>query len=61
MSAILNALCWDAAAPGWKAQPNFQIQVLDSLFCRNKAAYIVGRVVNGDIRQPLHRTHPAER
>ncbi len=39
--------------PGWKAQPNFQIQVLDSLFCRNKAAYIVGRVVNGDIRQPF--------
>ncbi len=38
---------------GWKAQPNFQIQVLDSLFCRNKAAYIVGRVVNGDIRQPF--------
>lgn len=39
--------------PGWKAQPNFQIQVLDSLFCRNKAAFIVGRVVNGDIRQPF--------
>ncbi len=38
-------------ATGWKAQPNFQIQVLDSLFCRNKAAYIVGRVVNGDSRQ----------
>ncbi len=38
---------------GWKAQPNFQIQVLESLFCRNKAAYIVGRVVNGDIRQPF--------
>jgi len=37
----------------WKAQPNFQIQVLDSLFYRNKAAYIVGRVVNGDIRQPF--------
>jgi isocitrate dehydrogenase kinase/phosphatase len=39
--------------PGWKAQPNYQIQILDSLFCRNKAAYIVGRVVNGDIRQPF--------
>ncbi|MEE8496607.1 MAG: bifunctional isocitrate dehydrogenase kinase/phosphatase [Xanthomonadales bacterium] len=39
--------------PDWKAQPNFQIQVLDSLFYRNKAAYIVGRVVNGDIRQPF--------
>ena len=39
--------------PGWKAQPNFQIQVLDGLFCRNKAAYIVGRVVNGENRQPF--------
>jgi len=39
--------------PAWKAQPNYQIQILDSLFCRNKAAYIVGRVVNGDIRQPF--------
>jgi isocitrate dehydrogenase kinase/phosphatase len=38
---------------GWKAQPNFQIQVLDCLFFRNKAAYVVGRIVNGDIRQPF--------
>jgi isocitrate dehydrogenase kinase/phosphatase len=38
---------------GWKAQPNYQIQVLDSLFFRNKAAYVVGRIVNGDIRQPF--------
>lgn len=39
--------------PGWKAEANFQIQVLDSLFFRNKAAYIVARVVNGDVCQPL--------
>lgn len=32
----------------WKLQPNFQIQVLRSLFYRNKAAYIVGRVLNGN-------------
>ncbi len=37
----------------WKAQPNFQIQVLDSLFFRNKAAYIVGRVINGETVQPF--------
>ena len=37
----------------WKAHPNFQIQVLDCLFFRNKAAYVVGRLINGDIRQPF--------
>ena len=38
---------------GWKAQPNYQIQVLDSLFFRNKGAYIVGRMINGAERQPF--------
>ncbi len=38
---------------GWKVQPNFQIQVLSSLFYRSKAAYIVGRIINGDHTQPL--------
>ena len=38
---------------GWRAQPNYQIQVLHSLFFRNKAAYIVGRVINGAERQPF--------
>jgi isocitrate dehydrogenase kinase/phosphatase len=37
----------------WKAQPNYQIQVLDSLFFRNKAAHIVGRVINGEIMEPF--------
>jgi isocitrate dehydrogenase kinase/phosphatase len=38
---------------GWKAQPNHQIQVLDSLFFRNKGAYIVGRLINGADRRPF--------
>ena len=38
---------------GWKAQPNYQFQVLHSLFFRNKAAYIVGRLINGADRQPF--------
>ena len=38
---------------GWKAQPNYQIQVLDSLFFRNKGAYIVGRMINGADRRPF--------
>jgi isocitrate dehydrogenase kinase/phosphatase len=37
----------------WKAKPNFQFQVLNSLFYRNKAAYVVGRLINGEIRQPF--------
>jgi len=37
----------------WKAKPNFQIQVLDCLFYRNKAAYVVGRLINGEIKQPF--------
>jgi isocitrate dehydrogenase kinase/phosphatase len=37
----------------WKPKPNFQIQVLDCLFYRNKAAYVVGRLINGDVRQPF--------
>ena len=37
----------------WKAQPNYQIQVLNSLFYRNKAAYVVGRIINGDTKQPF--------
>jgi len=32
---------------GWSHHKNFQIQVLSSLFFRNKAAYIVARAING--------------
>ncbi|MBV8261289.1 MAG: bifunctional isocitrate dehydrogenase kinase/phosphatase, partial [Paraburkholderia sp.] len=30
-------------------KPNFQIHVLSSLFFRHKGAYIVGRIINGDL------------
>ncbi|GAB5098371.1 bifunctional isocitrate dehydrogenase kinase/phosphatase [Caballeronia sp. LP006] len=33
--------------------PNFQIHVLSSLFFRNKAAYVVGRIINGDALLPF--------
>ncbi|HUJ87864.1 MAG TPA: bifunctional isocitrate dehydrogenase kinase/phosphatase [Burkholderiales bacterium] len=35
-----------------RAYPSLQVQVLGSLFFRNKAAYVVGKIVNG------HREHP---
>ncbi len=40
-------------AKTWKALPSHQIQVLTSLFFRNKAAYIVCRIINGDRTQAL--------
>lgn len=33
--------------------PNFQIHVLSSLFYRNKSAYIIGRIINGDSLLPF--------
>jgi isocitrate dehydrogenase kinase/phosphatase len=40
--------------PGkWRMHPNFQIQVLSSLFFRNKAAYVVGRALNGNEEYPF--------
>jgi len=32
---------------GFRPRPNFQIQVLSSLFYRNKGAYVVGKIING--------------
>jgi isocitrate dehydrogenase kinase/phosphatase len=37
----------------WKEQPDYQIQVLETLFFRNKGAHIVGRVINGESVQPF--------
>ena len=32
---------------------NFQVQVLSSLFFRNKGAYVVGKIINGDAQLPF--------
>jgi isocitrate dehydrogenase kinase/phosphatase len=45
-----------------KVEPNHQIQVLSSLFFRNKGAYIVGKGINGNKEYPfvvpiLHNKH----
>jgi isocitrate dehydrogenase kinase/phosphatase len=34
-------------------EPNHQIQVLSSLFCRNKGAYVVGKSINGNREYPF--------
>jgi isocitrate dehydrogenase kinase/phosphatase len=38
---------------GFRPRANFQIQVLSSLFYRNKGAYLVGRIINGYSETPL--------
>ena len=38
---------------GVKVHANFQIQVLSSLFYRNKGAYLVGKIVNGFVETPF--------
>jgi isocitrate dehydrogenase kinase/phosphatase len=37
----------------WHAEPDCQVQVLSSLFFRNKGAYIVGRLINGTRITPI--------
>ncbi|MBP6764329.1 MAG: bifunctional isocitrate dehydrogenase kinase/phosphatase [Rubrivivax sp.] len=38
---------------GFKPRTNFQIQVLSSLFYRNKGAYLVGKIINGFTVTPV--------
>ncbi len=38
---------------GFKLRANFQIQVLSSLFFRNKGAYLVGKIINGFSSMPF--------
>jgi isocitrate dehydrogenase kinase/phosphatase len=37
----------------WRLRANFQVQVLSSLFFRNKGAYLVGKVINGFNELPM--------
>ena len=37
----------------FQPRANFQIQVLASLFFRNKGAYVVGKIINGDQQTPV--------
>ena len=43
----------DGMPAPFKWEPNFHIQVLSSLFYRNKAAFIIGRLVNGKRMAPF--------
>ena len=38
----------------WPArEPNYQVQVLGSAFYRNKGAYVIGKIVNGNVETPF--------
>jgi len=37
----------------FRMRPNFQVQVLSSLFFRNKGAYVVGKIINGFNETPF--------
>jgi isocitrate dehydrogenase kinase/phosphatase len=47
MSAVLEQI----GSP--RPAPNFQVQVLSSAFYRNKAAYVIGKIVNGHDETPF--------
>jgi isocitrate dehydrogenase kinase/phosphatase len=49
---VLRALRGHLPRP-FVPEPNFQIQVLSSLFFRNKGAYLIGKVVNGNHDYPF--------
>ncbi|MEO7855309.1 MAG: bifunctional isocitrate dehydrogenase kinase/phosphatase [Rubrivivax sp.] len=61
---VLVALHAHVALPfaQWTLRANFQLQVLSSLFYRNKGAYLVGKIVNGFAEVPfaLAILHTAE-
>ncbi len=39
---------------GWpRDEPNLQIQVLSSAFYRNKGAYVIGKILNGNLEYPF--------
>jgi isocitrate dehydrogenase kinase/phosphatase len=52
LKSLVHALRGRFPRPA-RARPSLQIQVLGSLFLRNKAAYAVGKVINGNLEVPF--------
>jgi isocitrate dehydrogenase kinase/phosphatase len=48
---VLNAVATQLG--DFRPRANFQIQVLSSLFFRNKGAYVVGKIINGFVEIPF--------
>jgi isocitrate dehydrogenase kinase/phosphatase len=50
---VLRALLEHLGGRWPERQPNFQVQVVSSAFYRNKAAFVIGRIVNGHEETPF--------
>ena len=44
---------FEAQLAEFRLRANFQVQVLSSLFFRNKGAYVVGKIINGFVETPF--------
>ena len=55
IEAVMQAMQRELKLPlaEWRLRANFQIQVLSSLFFRNKGAYLVGKIINGFTELPM--------
>ena len=55
VAAVLRAMQSELklSLDAWTLSANFQIHVLSSLFYRNKGAYVVGKIINGDTELPM--------
>ena len=51
IDAVLGAV--DARLGDYRMRANFQVQVLSSLFFRNKGAYLIGKIINGNSETPF--------
>jgi len=51
VACVMQAV--DAQLGDFRMRANFQIQVLASLFFRNKGAYVVGKIINGFVETPF--------
>jgi isocitrate dehydrogenase kinase/phosphatase len=52
IAAVIHAMSQFLPRP-LEVHPNVQVQTLTSLFFRNQAAYLVGRIINGNERTPF--------
>jgi isocitrate dehydrogenase kinase/phosphatase len=53
LDLVLRALHEHPGGSWTHLEPNHQIQVLSSAFYRNKAAYVLGKIINGHEEQPF--------
>ena len=63
-AAATSTTCWPrvrAQLGEVRLRANFQIQVLSSLFFRNKGAYVVGKIINGFTETAVRAADPARR